>query len=345
MSDPNVPGFNPGGIKDRADNRDFLFEEVGFGTAPFDWNVGFDIEVALNMTLPVKDQGSSFSCGGQAWSSYAGVLEAAATHTLEERSAKFFYAQTYQAGGGSTGRDNANVFINQGACYETFLPSYENSLPPSEGFITRGQDISAADRTNALTDKGFNYSQTGTDIDTIAQAIRDNHGVVIGVDGQNNGTWVTAFPTTQTTGWRHWVYGGKAKLINGKKFIGFLNSWGKGVGEQGWQWLSEDFFTHGHVWSGWTHTFNNTPPPPSFHHVFNATLVYGTSSVDIVALQTVLQLEGTFPLTVSATGFYGNVTATAVLAFRVKYGISSATDVQGHSVGPLTRVKLNQLYN
>lgn len=345
MSDPNVPAFNPGGIKDRMDNRDWNFGEVGFGTAPFDWNLGYDIEAVLGVKLPVKDQGSSFSCGGQAWSSYAAVLEAANTNSLEERSAKFFYAQTYQQGGGSTGRDNANIFINQGACEETYLPSYQNGVPPSEAFITRGQDISDIDRLNAARDKGFSYSQVGSDIDTVAQAIRDNHGIVLGIDGQNNGTWTSAFPLPPTqTEWRHWVYGGGAKVINGKKYIKILNSWGTGVGENGWQWLSEDFFTGKHVWSGWTHSYFNNPPPPTLHHSFVVNLSYGTSGGDISALQTILQIEGLFPTNVAPTGFYGNITASAVLKFRTKYGISSVSDPLGRSVGPLTRLKLNQLY-
>ena len=106
MIDPNSPNFDPGGVPDRVDNRDFKWDEIGFGTSPFDWQKGFDIEFELGTKLPTKDQDGSYSCGGQAWSQYAGVLEATFSGTLEERSAKFFYAQTYQKGGGSSGRDN-----------------------------------------------------------------------------------------------------------------------------------------------------------------------------------------------------------------------------------------------
>lgn len=345
MTDPSKPGFNPGGVQDRADTRDFQYEEIGFGTAPFNWSEGYDIETRLGEKLPVKDQGQSFSCGGQAWASYAAVLEAIHTLSLEERSAKFFYAQTYQQGGGSNGRDNADVFINQGACEESLLTSYENGHTPSEAFITRGQDILESHRIDAKKDRGFAYSQTGTNIETVAQALRDNFGVVLGVDGQNNGTWRSAFPTCQKWEWRHWVYAGKAKLINGKKHIGFLNSWGKDTGEEGWQWLSEDYFDQGHVWSGWTHTFYNLPPPPGFHHKFMVNLVYKQPSVDIKALQTALQLERVFPVNLKPTDLYGDITASAVLKFRSKYKISSASDPLGRNVGPLTRTKLNQIFN
>ncbi len=343
MSNPNSPNFNPGGIKDRIDSRDYQLVEVGSATSPFDWDTGFDIEVKLGAKLPVKDQNGSFSCGGQAWSQYAGVLEAVFDGSLEERSAKFLYAQTYQHGGGSSGRDNAEIFINEGACRESVLTSYKNGNPPDEAFMTRGQDITDAAWLDAKSDKGFSYAQTGTNIDEVARALRDNNGVILGIDGQNNGTWTSAFPKVPTkVEWRHWVYCGRAKKVHGKKFIGFLNSWGDKVGEQGWQYIGEDYFTS-YVWSGWTHVFS-VPPATSFHHVFAKPIVFNERSDEVKALQTALQIDKEFPETVIPTGFYGDITRRAVLAFRKKYSIDSSTDPLGKSCGPLTRAKLNQLF-
>lgn len=339
--------FNPGGLKDRFDSRDFMWDEVGGATtAPFDWNKGFDIEKKLGVKLVVKDQGASFSCGGQAWAYLAEVLEALATGSYEPRSAKYMYAQTCVPGGGSRGRDNAEVFVTQGVSRESVLTSYFNGAPPSESFMQRSVDITDIVRVNANLTKASAYAQTGTDIESIASAIENNFGAVIGVDGSNNGTWASVFPSIpKTIEWRHWVYAGKAKMINGNKHIGICNSWGSDVGEAGWQWLGEAYFKK-NIWSGWTHVFAPTLPD-TFNYNFLKDIKYGQNNMEVAALQDALRADGEFPETVQSSGYYGLITARAVLAFQTKYQIDSMSELiklNGKSVGPKTRQKLNQLF-
>jgi hypothetical protein len=33
-------------------------------------------------------------------------------------------------------------------------------------------------------------------------------------------------------------------MIGGKKMIGFINSWGPLIGERGWQYIGEEYFTN-----------------------------------------------------------------------------------------------------
>lgn len=86
-------------------------------------------------------------------------------------------------------------------------------------------------------------------------------------------------------------------------------------------------------------------PPPIQHFNFVVNLSYGKKSVDILNLQKALQIDGSFPSNVPPTGYYGDITAASILKFRIKYGVSSTTDPLGRSCGPLTRAKLNQLFN
>ncbi len=349
---PDNPNFNPGGVKDRVDLRDYQYSEIGFGTATFDWSLPYDVELELNAKLPVKDQGPSSSCGGQAWSYYVAVLEALSTGTHEERSAKYIYSQVYVPGGGSYGRDCANICVDQGVSREAVLSSYPNS----ELNLTKSGDITAPIREDAKLSKLLSYAQVGTQIDNVAKAIRANHGCVFGITGSNNGTWNSAFPKPPKLGdtfWRHWVYAGKAKLINGVKHIGILNSWGSNTGDKGWQWISETYFNtvvqqmgEMAIWSCWTHIFG-IPIPPAFHHTFNVDLKFGQSGDEVKALQTALQIDGEFPLTVPPTGYFGAITEQAVKDFQKKYGIvtsgTPATTGYGRC-GPKTRLKLNALF-
>ncbi len=353
------PDFNPGGLPDKADPRDYEWPEIAAGLPPFDWNAGYDIEQVLGRTLPVKSQNGSGSCGGQAWSQYAGVLGAILTGEFKEKSAKYIYAQTFvQPNGGSGGRDNCNVLIKQGCCDESALSSYENGKPPSESYMERYQDVSEPDRENAKFDRALAYANVPVAIDAVAQAMSANHGAILLIRGSNNGSWGTSTPKppvdTDPYIWSHWIYCGKARLINGQKTISFINSWGPEVGESGWQTLTEAYFAaqlsgYGQaIWSCWTHVINTHPVPSAFAYNFARPMRSGDQSEDIAALQAALQSDGDFPASVPISGYYGGITSRAVLAFQSKHQVAPAAELAalaGRFVGPATLAALNAIFN
>lgn len=335
-----LDSFNPGAIPDATDGRDFQFAEIAMGAAPFDWTKGYDIEAVLNQKLPVKDQGQSGSCGGQAWSNYGDALTLAFDKNLIERSAKFIYAQTFVPGGGSAGRPNCEIVINQGWGPESLTPSYDNGQAPSEDFMDRPQDITPEARAAARQDTALNYANVATnDIELLAQAIEMNHGVIIGIQGQNNGTWLNVnpqIPNENKALWGHWLYCGKVRLHNGVKQIGVLNSWGTSVGESGWQWINQDYIESQYVFGAWTLVFNTVKPvKPS--HVFETNLALGTVSPEVKFLQQALQYLGFFPEGVVPTEYYGSITTAAVKKFQTFYEIVD----DGTHFGPQTRTALN----
>lgn len=245
-----------GAIKDVPDERDYKWSRVA-GASLFDWDKGFDVEKELGIKLKTKDQGRAGSCGGQAWSYYGAVIEAQATKTMEERSAKFIYSQTVVPPAGSNGRPNCEICINQGWALESDCPSYENGKPPSEEFMQRVQDITAKARNNATYSKALVYANVNPNIDLIANAVQANYGCVIGIEGQDNGTWLSTYPKPpMKTEWAHWLYVGGAVKLNGKKYLKVKNSWGDSIGANGWQFIGEDYFEAHKVWPGWTLVFN-----------------------------------------------------------------------------------------
>jgi len=311
-----------GAIKDTKDKRDLLYSDVAMSLPPFDWSKGYDVEQIIGKKLTIKDQNGSSSCGGQAWATLGEALDP----DNEEKSSKFIYAFTYVGNGGSAGRTNCERVINVGWGDEDKTPSYENGQPPSESFMERKSDITSLATEHAKIDKGLSYAMVNLNIDEVAQAISNNKGCIIGIYGTNNGTWRTKFPLPpkkiDPSVWAHWVYCGKALMINGKKYIGFANSWGISTGEQGWQYISEDYFKGG-VWSCWTMVYNF----PKFK--FNRDMKIGsTLSPDVKELQK--------KLGVIQTGLFWTLTRNAVVKYQKTHNL-----VPDGIVGPKTRAVLN----
>lgn len=309
-----------GAIKDIKDKRDFKFKDIAKGLEPFDWDKGYDVENTCK--IKVKDQNGSSSCGGNAWASYGQVLDP----DHDEKSAKFIYANTHVSGGGSAGRTNCDFVIKKGWGSEKLTSSYDNGKPSSEDFMIREEDITDEAYLSALLDKGLSYATVDINIDSVAQAIKENNGCVLGIAGKNNGTWRTAYPKKPDNiynTWNHWVYAGKAKLINGKKMIGFVNSWGEDVGENGWQWIGEDYIKYPYIWSVWTMVYDF----PKFK--FTRTLKYGMIGEDVKQLQKRL---GVTPM----SGWFGPLTKKAVIKYQLSKGL-----VGDGIVGTLTISKLN----
>lgn len=338
--------FGKGAIReDIPDPRDYKWGiDVGMATPPFDWEKGYDVEKELSIHLgkefkvTVKDQNGSSSCGGQAWAYYGQVLNAFHDKNTDERSAKFIYAQTFVSTGGSGGRENCDIAIKQGWGLEVECPSYDVGNPPSEAFMQRKEDITDTARLHAKLDKALSYANVfNREVEDIATAVRDNHGSVFGTTGTNNGTWRSAFPLPPTTfnnSWNHWLYCGKLKLINGKKYFGIINSWGLNIGEVSWQWLSEDYiktFILGYpvIWSIWTmlEAKDVIIPPP---YLFTKVLKYGMRNGDVKMLQ--MKLGGLI-----TDGYFGRKTEAKVKEFQKIHGL-----IADGIVGAKTNAILNQ---
>ena len=187
----------------------------------------------------MKDQNGSSSCVGQGTASLAYVVNAFellpiyGTQTkekIEELSAKSVYSLiTLGYGRGASLRDGVKLMCDRGINTEKEVSSYEEGKAPSEMFMIYNTwtTPNLFKTAQNFAGKEFRTLKAKDNIDTMAMAIRDNKAVILGIRGCNNGTWHSTFPQKGNSDWGHCMLAGKAKVINGKKYIGCLNKIGR----------------------------------------------------------------------------------------------------------------------
>lgn len=270
---------------------------IGRSSKPFDWSTTFQVP-----ELVTKDQGQSGSCGGQATAYREEILEGV------PQSAKSIYSLCFVPGGGSGEQGLWGVIKNTGVSKESDVPSYDNGQPPSEAFMedtSWNRKFSVADSSNVV--------YVNLDIESIAEAVRDNNGIILGIYGSDNGTWLSSNPSAPTIPtsqcWCHWVFVGGVGMFNGKKAIRIKNSWGSSVGENGWQWLTEDYAPY--FWTAWT--FLDAPKPqPKFQ--FTKDLSYKMTDPDVGQLQLRLGLS-------TPTNYFGAWTLLKLIYLQYNNGL------------------------
>jgi hypothetical protein len=244
--------FGTGAQRDPLDIRDRIYDGIAFSAAPFDWNIGYDIEQRINTKIPIKNQDGSSSCVGQGWSYYIAVLNTIETGVYTEVSAKAIYSQIALPTGGSYIRLGGKLAVDWGAVLEALIPSYEYAgAAPTETFM---KDLSWKNShvdtlAKKLSAKEFRMVQD-INMEIVAQGMRDNFGVVGGINGANNGTWNTLEPRPGNKEWGHCIFFGKAGMDEKGKYIATPNSWGDRFNGQ-WQKLRADWFTNDYMFNPW----------------------------------------------------------------------------------------------
>lgn len=211
------------------------------------------------LIIDPSNQGGSYSCTGQGLAKYLSVLNYLETGIWVEISARDIYAYiSLGYGKGAYLRDALKLVCKRGAGPESHVPSYisfqtdfgTRKEPMSETeMLVKPEETAAlkAIRT-ALSAKDYRIcdSPRSERMDRMAWAILMGFGCYFGVTGENNGTWMSTWPKLPTVdAWGHALYAGKALIRDGKRCIGHLNSWGNGCGENGWQYLTEEYIAAG----------------------------------------------------------------------------------------------------
>lgn len=225
------------------------------GPVPFDWNKGFDLSRVVPMTI--NDQGASLSCTGQAWSKYISVLNFVEEGVYVDFSAHFIYARTFLPGGGAWLFSGGDLITLAGVTKESTTPSYTSEKKPLSEAAMQVRDDRASALNEALTYRTKAPAYVTPNMDEMAKAIRDQHGMIFGFSGSNEGmvtggTGIVRPPKTGEALWGHCVLGIGAGLINGKKYVKFINSWSELWGQFGYGYIGEDYVLSGRLFDGLT---------------------------------------------------------------------------------------------
>jgi len=303
------------------------WHDIAQANTPYDWSQPY-----AQPSVTIYNQGQAGSCGPSCTRHGYEI-----THPGIIISVKDSYSQVAAPGGGSSNTAMDALYPQTGCCLEALIASTNPAGPTDDTFMEERLQ-NAATAQNARNQTIPWSVPVNPDIDSVAQAIRDNGWVRITLYGQNNGTWSGERPLPPSSSnsnpiWCHFMCGAQL-VLNGKKIIYCPQTWGTDVGAAGWQGLDEDYFKSGNILE--VRTFPKLDLT-NFKHTFASYLSLGMSGPEVLALQMALVKDG--DLNVRPTGFFGTLTFSSVRTFQKKYGIISTG-----FVGPISIKKLNQLY-
>jgi hypothetical protein len=325
--------------------KDWQFEELVSSPNPVNWVEKKPIEWR---SFPIADQGRSGSCVAQTLAKMVNIHFWNETGYYPQVSASHIYQR--RANRPSFGMNGHDAFKigQQGITLEEFAPSQR---------LTDAQmDNLKVHRFMEEVGKSFalgQYLQVTPNIDAIASIIQTTgKGVMVWFYFSNNLTPVewsdvpeVRHPLTVVgeSTVRHSVVAVDFTLHKGKKALIIEDSWGLDRAIQGRRIITEDFFRARCYFAAHFMNFKFETPSVVTERPFLLDLELGMRSAEVERLQRVLQRLGHFPANVEVTGFYGNVTATAVGRFQIAQGIVVKGQAGFGRFGPMTRARFNSL--
>lgn len=304
-------------------------------------------------TYPKRNQGAQNSCVSYALAKQLAVDEQAENGAWRELSPRSVYAYTrVPPDGGSSPIEATKLAAKQGMTLEGLLKT--DGIDDQGAAKTDGYAVDA--RQVALVYRPASFIECSADFETVASVIESHRlagkdkVVTISVVGENNGTWLSAFPKPAKNwalpDWRHRVTVTDYGLVGGVKHLAIDNSWGEAVGNGGQQFLSIDHepYVYGGIYTldiadNWQQSGTQTVPPP--RHTWTRDLAYGATGPEVLVLQEALQSLGMFPVSsvVKPTGNFFGLTRKSVELFQASFilPVTGAADA-------VTRAKLNSIF-
>lgn len=361
----NLTNIGFGSIPSPKDYRDIAFADVVTPTTLPD---KFFVDI---VTLPVWSQKKIGACVGHAGAKYKQELDNLDVQKVIPLSARYLYGMCKSLdqvpGEGTYPRLSMKILHDYGCTTEDELPN-DTTLDHETYVLNRNVANFSPYHTTAEKYKIASYANVNIGLlDEVKQAIIKGNGMTtlvrVGQEWYSDAAGVTwdknrilpiKPPVNVISGHQIYVYG--YENVDGDTKIHFLNSWSDqwADGGKGWFWWSQyrnfivEAYTAVDIPQSLIDQAHNLPNPTTFKYNFARQMQYGDNNIDVKNLQMALQIDGEFPKDQSATSYYGNITAGAVLAFQKKYNVASLAELlflRGRKVGPKTLAKLNELFN
>ena len=303
--------------------------------------------------FPIFNQNGSGSCVAQTEAKEMGIMRFLKDGQYVHFSATDIYQRRSNKPNGGMGAVDARGIAGKGVTLEV--------LTPSQNLTDKQMDEIPVDFYKREVGAVFavpNYLELPSkDIEAIASIIQTTgKGVMVWFYFQHD-EW-TEHPIVKnpnldlsaTTTSRHSVTAVDFVLVGGKKCLIIEDSWGTQFGVAGQRVIDEDFFKARNWYAGYLVNFRfdtRETQLPKPKYIFTKVLEFGQTNSDIKMLQDILKYEGLFPLNATSTGYYGSISAKAVLAWQKKHAVASVEELDllaGRKVGVKTISKLNEIY-
>jgi hypothetical protein len=186
------------------------------------------------------------------------------TQSIQEISAKSLYAPIAYPGGGTEPDDLETQISARGANLEASVPDLDPNGNCTEAFMEDKSWMTPALSQGATTRAGWTPMTVNIDIDSMAEAIQNEGGIIIVIQGQNNGTWLSPYPQPPVNDqdiWEHFMCGFGNQTANKGQQLDFLQSWGIEVGDQGIQNFTEAYINSGYIVDCFTFMSDNALQP------------------------------------------------------------------------------------
>ena len=317
--------------------KDWQADEVLLPTASR-WDKKPISELKAN---PIWSQNGSGSCVAMTKARQVSIEIKRKTGEWIDFSPAFIYQRRVNQGEGMWVANANDIVAKQGTTLEALM----NSQNLSEDEINLVPETSVAKAiAEGIKIACQSYLYVPADMDKIAQALDKGHGVGIllyaDFDEYNEKPEARKKLLYTDAQIKHMVTAVDYFLSeDGERCLWIEDSWGIGHGLGGRRIFTEDFVKERVRLADYFDEFNLDVKIENSYS-FKENLQFGQRNDEIKKLQKFLKERGFFPVNQEATGYYGNITAKAVLGWQLDNKVDSEETLKrldGHYFGPKSR--------